>query len=349
MFSSRSNMQDAYPLYTAEGRAAALNGYYSGSTFTSGNYCSTDVNSEATLPRRRSHRPRGCRGGRKNRKPLAEAPMSTSTNPKYETNSNLLTESILPPNHQSLQNVHTKIQGDDLSPFHHVKTSNVWDFGSQTNFHNNAHPKSLMMLPPPVPSALFEIRRRCLETGGGGLKMLPSFDDSDSASESIIPPPMEEYVQKNPAPSAIVDSFQYRSFSCDEVTVDTVASCSSSSSAKSSGDDSENVNNNINRAMSHLVNHQQRQSKFFGQAGTGFPAIQRKQHNNTSQQRLSRKQELENGSLFVTSPRSFLFGEATQQFSSFVGLSHATLEAQEHFHHHHGTSSTTNGENIHIW
>lgn len=101
--------------------------------------------------------------------------------------------------------------------------------------------------------------------------MLPSFEDSDSSRESIIPPPMDDRIMQALDPFA-QDRVLF-SNSNDEATVDTVSN---------SSDDSDISDNNS--CYTSSVKHQ---------------------HTKLSQQQAS-----ESGSLFVTSPRSFLLGDA---------------------------------------
>jgi hypothetical protein len=158
------------------------------------------------LQSRRSHRPRGCRGGRKNRKVKssnndvlpARIPYDDSReneNMMYR-HSNEAAFPLLPSTNISL------VAKGDLSPYQHLRITNKpWSFGAQDSnnhgdFNTTGETQSLQqspvkqqqqMLPPPVPSALFDSHRQNLEamnqiTGnipGSALKMLPSFDEDE--------------------------------------------------------------------------------------------------------------------------------------------------------------------------
>lgn len=232
---------------------------YSGTASVCDRY-NTDANrgpSPPPAPRRRSHRPRGCRGGRKNKKNKAVS--TTVFGPGM-----LHTDAPLLQQRQNFQQNNHK-EKDDMSPYHHVNTNKAWEFGSSQIVHDAAQKQQ--MLPPPVPSALFESSRFFMESNGGCLKMLPSFEEAESLAESFIPPSMEDSIMHAPTHFAL-DSVFFRN-SHEEATVDT---------ASSSGDESDNS----------WCNH-----------GDNYRRIE-----------LQRQQELESGSLFVTSPRSFLLGEA---------------------------------------
>jgi hypothetical protein len=306
-------------------------GYFRGTSSTTSIYghsyaasataaSSTDAANEG-LARRRSHRPRGCRGGRKNRKNLngATSPSSSSSSlhgPNSSSNKDNIFQSKEP-----LRYSHLKAKGEDLSPYQHVKTLKVWDFNAQHNDDavpgtatgqgGNSMQKPLMMLPPPVPSALFEVRQFCLDHSGSGLKMLPSFEESDSASESLmIPPPLDDS-NRHSMPSqhcysAILPLSLGNHFRNDEATVDTVDSIGSSS------DDSDTLSSSGWGPTTTRCT-----------ASTFRPQLVQKLEIPAAEAPISNHeppQVYESGSLFVTSPRSFLLGEGVQNHSKIHPL-----------------------------
>jgi hypothetical protein len=257
MYSSNGSRGDAYHMYPLD-LSSSSEGYYS---VTGGNRYNVDANrgpSPPPAPRRRSHRPRGCRGGRKNRKNKAVA--AAVFGPGILPSDAPLSQT------QNFQPSPFKTKSD-LSSYQHMNTSKAWDFDPQ-NVHNSA--QKHQMLPPPLPSALFESSHYNMETDGG-LKMLPSFDEAESITESIIPPPMEEYNTQVSTAFAVDRELFSNVF--DEATLGTV----------SSSDDSDNS------LCNSSVKHQRIE--------------------------LQRQQELESGSLFVISPRSFLLGDAKNNTS----------------------------------
>jgi hypothetical protein len=286
-------------------RGTSSTSIYGNSYATSSSAISSTDASNGGLPRRRSHRPRGCRGGRKNRKNLngATSPSSSSSSSAlYGPNSSSNNDNFMQSN-EPLRYSHLKAKGEDLSPYQHVKTLKVWDFNAQhhddantTGHRDNAMQKPLMMLPPPVPSALFEVRQFCLDSSGSGLKMLPSFEESDSASESLIPPPVEDNQHRTRTSqhcySAILPLSLGSHFRNDEATVDTVDSISSS-------DDSDTLSSGwgqITTTSTSSTVRSQRVQKL------EIPAAEAPCNHGPLQ-------VYESGSLFVTSPRSFLLGE----------------------------------------
>ena len=155
---------------------------------------------------RRSHRPRGCRGGRKNRKvkssnhdpPLTNSPpyrrydSSCTDNPSNQQYSNSTYQYTNEPSIPSFPIAdNSVIAKGDLSPYQHVKINQKpWNAGLQglTNRvgTSSSQPTSTnqQMLPPPVPSALFHSHQQNMESinlniFGSGLKMLPSFEDDE--------------------------------------------------------------------------------------------------------------------------------------------------------------------------
>jgi hypothetical protein len=163
------------------------------------------MQSPLTLQRRRSHRPRGCRGGRKNRKgklnvsdqhPDSPPLVPASIHDGFQKSANQQHNDYVNYRHNAATSSpsSTLLKKGDLSPYQHLKLSNKpWNLGAQ-NLHDTStshggkkQPQAQFlpqqMLPPPVPSALFESHRQNMESmqqrnsTGSGLKMLPSFDD----------------------------------------------------------------------------------------------------------------------------------------------------------------------------
>jgi hypothetical protein len=250
--------------------------------------------------RRRSHRPRGCRGGRKNR--------------KFKDSSVAGNESVSPQSpfielhnqtgcDDDTLEKQTFVKGD-LSPYHHVKVNNAWNFGSQ-NYHNAPLPtaKYSQMLPPPVPSALFESHRSLEENKRMGLKMLPSFDDSDESAEGSLdvpppPPPSQRYMAQS-------STQQCNETDC-EATADT-AFCSSHSRSASDDCDESSMKSWNGEIQEYRLIHQGEYShlnptKSNMAVAVGPPKFAAMQTN---------VMKSEGSSLFVTSPRSFLLGIPT--------------------------------------
>ncbi len=354
-----------------------------------------------TSQSRRSHRPRGCRGGRKNRKvkslnhdlpqpnspPYRRYDSSCSDNPsnqQYRNSTYQYTNEPSKPLFPTMDN--SVIAKGDLSPYHHVKISHkLWNAGLQGLSNrvgtSSAQPTSTnqQMLPPPVPSALFDSHRQNVESMnlnifGSGLKMLPSFeddelddgrggnvrgdynhqfydsdDDSDDSSESVeygmsIPKPSQGLGDAHHTPLRCGTSYhksgnrgtnrnpsmRHPNYNPSEATVDTCGTASSrsrtsSSSSSSSSDDSAMVTTSeinlmtTNNVTIPVQQQQQQQHTFLKKSQPSskifvLPLLHLHiappllstihpphptPHNSTGSGF---------GSLFVTSPRSFLFG-----------------------------------------
>jgi hypothetical protein len=247
--------------------------------------------------RRRSHRPRGCRGGRKNRK-LKESSVvgSECLSPQSPY---LVRHNQIGCDDDALEK-QAAVKGD-LSPYHHVKVNNVWNFGTQGC--NNAPllaNKYSQMLPPPVPSALFECHRQMEESNRMGMKMLPSFDDSDDSAGGSFdvppPPPSQRYMDPN-------STQQWNEKDC-EATADTAISSTHSPSASDDSDTSSSTSSNGGFQHHRHIQHKEyahlNPKKFNLTVGVVPPkvAVQSTALKSTG------------SSLFVTSPRSFLLGIA---------------------------------------
>lgn len=273
--SSMLEMFSPYNMYEID-RSATASERYLPSGAPASSFFTGDVNrgpSPPPPPRQRSHRPRGCRGGRKNRKNKDEfgSFLSPATD---KTDAPLSQRQNFPP---------SPLKGD-LSPYQHVHTSkSAWDFDNHTLLNSAQkqqiqHHRQHQLLPPPVPSALFA--RHHYGTGpaealGSGLKMLPSFDEQDDGTKGhvILPPPLEGYFGRLSAPP--LPHLDWNA-ARDEATLDTAeSSCSDDSDSHHSWGC-----NSKNRPSIVLQQQQQQQPAF------------------------------ESGSLFVTSPRSFLLGDA---------------------------------------
>lgn len=357
---------------------------------------------DPTMRTRRSHRPRGCRGGRKNRKPkISNQDIQQPNSPPYHSSydaSRIDNEQYGNTNHHYSNEASclsfpatassVAVKGD-LSPYQHLKISpKPWNFGLRGNENNDmtntvsAPSIKQQMLPPPVPSALFDSHRQNMELmnqnnnnlSGSGLKMLPSFDDDeiddghkgdgcddyyhqyydnnddddDDSSESIefgmtIPKPPQRLGDVHHTPSRrgmtygkhdsnhsrFIPSMQ--NDNC-EATVDTASSRSRTSS--SSSDDSALVTTKetnlrtINNFSIHKPHQLQQPSHTFLKSPVAFKTFslpilhlhiippppsslaQQGQQQPTTGSSCTNSSTNSGGfgSLFVTSPRSFLFG-----------------------------------------
>ena len=180
---------------------------------------STAADPTMMMPPRRSHRPRGCRGGRKNRKVKASLSSNHDIPPPnslpYHTDSYDTTThqqqgikthqfNREPTSSSSSLSLYPSIEYSgvvkgDLSPYQHLKLSHKpWNLGSAINgvsdtagsnpVSSTSPAQHQQMLPPPVPSALFDSHRQNMEwmnqnnnnsIPGSALKMLPSFDEDE--------------------------------------------------------------------------------------------------------------------------------------------------------------------------
>lgn len=361
---------------------------------------------DPTIRTRRSHRPRGCRGGRKNRKPkISNQDLQQQNSSPYRSSydcSRIDNEQYGNTNHQysneasflsyPVTDNSVAIKGD-LSPYQHLKISpKPWNFGLRGINSNDmtntvtAQPPSMkqQMLPPPVPSALFDSHRQNMELtnqninnlSGSGLKMLPSFDDDefddghkgdacddyyhqyydnnddddDDSSESIefgmtIPKPPQRLGDAHHTPSRLGMTYgkhgsnqsrfipSMQNDNC-EATVDTASSRSRTSSSSSSDDSAMATTKEMNlRVINNFSIHKPQQlqqpSHTFLKSPAAFKTFslpilhlhiipppppsssaQQEQQQPTTGSSCTNSSTNSGGfgSLFVTSPRSFLFG-----------------------------------------
>ena len=278
---------------------------------------SLQLDSSQQPMRRRSHRPRGCRGGRKNRKVKGssttnndcsspQSPLRVHHSQNVSDDYDMTKANTGSKDSFSFSSGSSPMVKGDLSPYQHVKVSNSWNFGSQ-NYNNAPIPtaRCSQMLPPPVPSALFDCHRQMeMNTGEIGLKMLPSFDndfdeDSDDSAEGSldVPPPPPPFHRR-----AVGHPNKNEEW-CDATANATV----STSHCYSTSDDSDASSTaSRNRGMHHHHSIKQRKYSLLNPTQRMADLVIK-----PPLPTVSTTTELEGGSLFVTSPRSFLLGITT--------------------------------------
>ena len=260
------------------------------------------VEASAAQPRRRSHRPRGCRGGRKNRKnrernAAAAAAAATGSSvalsalatSKSQPNSNTAHTNI---NHTTKN---SPLKGD-LSNYQFVNTGKAWGGNHHSPLPKSDHsdntnsPMKRQMLPPPLPPFLngqdpfVEKKAKEQADDQACLKMLPSFDERELTAFLSAPVASSSTaVERFLSTSAFQQPLDLRHLlsGSDGIPIGTVIS----SSGSGSDDDYTSSSTSTSQGKNQRIEMQ-------------------------------RQQELESGSLFVTSPRSFLLGAPSSSHQS---------------------------------